>query len=103
MTAPPLSGIVTLQQFVSGCLNAYDAKLALQLFPPLRHEQFRTDDENLGDSVASHQLADDQPRANRLTKSHVIRKQCNGQPATECHQIVDLVMIGLYVLAPFRL
>ena len=77
-----------------------DAELRVKLLHPLIDEDLWADDEDLGDSIPLHELADDQAGADRLSEPHVVGEECHGEPPAEPHQVLHLVAVWLDTILP---
>ena len=77
-----------------------DAELRVKLLHPLIDEDLWADDEDLGDSIPLHELADDQAGADRLSEPHVVGEECHGKPPAEPHQVLHLVAVWLDTILP---
>jgi hypothetical protein len=77
-----------------------DIELGLQLLLPLRCEELRADDQNIGKPTAGNKFAHNEPGADCFPEAYVVRKKGYRQTAAIRDEIRDLVVIGSKPVVP---
>lgn len=69
-----------------------NSELGTELVDPLVHDNRSTNHQGPADLATSHQFAQDEPRADRLSKSDIVRQKCDRKSAAKSDEILDLML-----------